>query len=81
MKTTMILNDAIVKRAKQLAQKENTSLTKVVEEALVFYLKENSLKNNQVHQINITPYGSGGYIDPDLEGNWPEVRKRIYRDS
>ena len=78
MKTTMILDDVIANRAKILAKKTGQTFTKVVESALVEFLrKQRSFKPNK--KLLIKPYGEGGFVDPKLEGNWAEIREIIYK--
>ncbi|MDH5716303.1 MAG: hypothetical protein OEZ22_01545 [Spirochaetia bacterium] len=78
MKTTMLLDDIIANRAKNMAKKKGMTFTAFVESALTEYLRVQSIPKEK-KKLKIKPYGKGGYIDPKLEGNWAEIREIIYK--
>ena len=77
MKTTMLLDDIIAKRAKNLAKKRGMTFTAFVETALAEYMRRETIPPKK-KKVIIKPYGKGGYVDTRLEGNWTEIREIIY---
>lgn len=65
MKTTLDLNDALVAKAKALAAKQRTSLTRLIEEGLQMRLRAQRAAKKPV-RLPIFP-GKGG-LAPGLDG-------------
>jgi hypothetical protein len=80
MKTTMILPDSLMEKAKSHALKQGTSMTRLMENALREYLlaQNQKPKNTSWH---IEPLGKGGFSSPDYEGNWPKIREALYEQK
>lgn len=61
MKTTLDLNDDLVGRAKALAIKERSTLTKLIEEGLALRLKpkRDRVRGTRIHELPISPRRGG----------------------
>jgi len=77
MKTTMILPDQLLKKAKLHAQKNHTTMTRLMEDALRAYLAAESHAGRK-KDWRIEPVGKGGFVTPDLEASWPKIRELLY---
>ncbi len=77
MKTTMILPDQLLQKAKLHAQKNHTTMTRLMEDALRQYLAAESHAAPK-KDWRIEPVGKGGFVSPDLEANWPKMRELLY---
>lgn len=77
MKTTMILPDSLMQKAKAHAQKQGTSMTRLMENALREYLLgQNHIAKKMAWRIE--PLGKGGFISAEFEGNWSKIRDVLY---
>lgn len=78
MKTTLDISDLLLLEAKRLAAKRHTTLRAVVESALRQFLRsEAEVQGGEFRLRKKTFRGQG--LQPGLEeGNWIEVRTRIY---
>jgi hypothetical protein len=77
MKTTMILPDQLLQKAKLHAQKNHMTMTRLMEDALRAYLATES-RATPKKSWRIEPVGKGGFVSPDLEANWPKMRDLLY---
>ena len=59
MKTTLDLRDDLLARAKELAAKKRTSLTKIIEESLALRLRRQSTVRGKLRELPISPQGGG----------------------
>jgi hypothetical protein len=66
MKTTLDLRDDLLARAKELAAKERTSLTKIIEESLAVRLRRQKALRGKLRELPLSPRTGGlrGGIDP-----------------
>lgn len=77
MKTTMILPDQLMQKARLYARKNHTTMTRLVEDALRSYLgANNNIATKKPWKIE--PAGKGGFVSQDLEGNWSKIRDLLY---
>lgn len=65
MKTTLNLNDALVTRAKALAARQHTSLTRLIEEGLQLRLRAQQARPQPVR---LPVYHGKGGLAPGLDG-------------
>ncbi len=77
MKTTLILPDPLLQKAKLVAQKRGTSVTRIMQDALREYLASES-KPIPKKQWRIRPSGKGGYVSAEYDGNWQKIRDELY---
>jgi hypothetical protein len=59
MKTTLDLRDDLLARAKELAAKERTSLTKIIEESLVLRLRRHKALRGKLKDLPLSPRTGG----------------------
>ena len=59
MKTTLDLRDDLLARAKELAAKKRTSLTKIIEESLALRLRRQSTVRGKLRELPISPQSGG----------------------
>ena len=60
MKTTLNLSDDLVARAKSLAIKERSTLTKLIEEGLALRLSRKQVRaSKKVRELPVSPRGGG----------------------
>jgi hypothetical protein len=78
MKTTLLLPDPLMARAKSFSKRKGISMTKLMEESLRAYLMTESKKVPKQKWEPLVSKPRGGYVEPDLEGNWPKIRDIIY---
>lgn len=78
MKTTIILPDALIKKAKNEAKRNSISLTKLIEESLIEKMNH-SEKGKTAFKVD--PFHGDGLVSTDLDGNWNEIRKIIYENT
>jgi Arc/MetJ family transcription regulator len=78
MKTTIELDDALLKEAKRLAANENRSLRDVTEAALRRYLEEARQRRAKPFRLRKVSYKGKG-LQPGLrEGHWSAIRDLTY---
>jgi hypothetical protein len=76
MKTTIEISDALLKRAKLLAQREGTTVRALVEAGLRLVLKEQPARTK--FTLRDASFGGEG-LAPELEGaSWERIRDSIY---
>jgi predicted transcriptional regulator len=78
MKTTIELNDNLLKEAKQLAVLKNRTFKDITESALRDYLKEHKKKASQRFRLKRASYRGKGLQNGLEEGNWSAIRERAY---
>ncbi len=78
MKTTILLPDPLMERAKSLSKRKGISMTKLMEEALRNYLVNDTNPPTQKKWQPLVSKAKGGYVTPELEGNWQKIRELIY---
>ena len=61
MKTTLVLEDALVERVRQLAKERGVSMSSVVEEAIARMLAEQPAENARP-PIDLPSFNSGGWL-------------------
>lgn len=68
--TTLRLNEALMRRAKAYAQRHHTTLTAVMEQALLEYISERPSKRTYPGVFDLPVFGGGG-LRPgvDLDNN------------
>jgi Bacterial antitoxin of type II TA system, VapB len=78
MKTTIEINDALLKRAKQLALERNTTLRTVLEAALRQFLDEAQYRPQKAFKLRKCPIQGRG-LQPGLDWHdWDTIRTLIY---
>lgn len=65
MKTTLDLNDALLARAKALAARQRTSLTRLIEEGLQLRLRA---QRTPAKPVSLPVYRGKGGLAPGLDG-------------
>ena len=77
MKTTIEIDDALLRRAKLLAAKQDSTLKTVFEAALRAYLERPS-ETSAPFQLRKHAFGGRG-LQPGLdEADWAAIRERAY---
>jgi hypothetical protein len=77
MKTTIDISDNLLKRAKELARRENTTLRELAEEGLRLVFAQRARRAKADVQPVIA---SGQGLSPEFQGrSWAEIRDEIYR--
>lgn len=77
MKTTLILPEPLMHKAKLFAKKRGTSMTRLMEDALRAYILAERREKPR-SQWHIEPVGKGGFVSTEFEGNWAKVRDELY---
>lgn len=80
MKTTMILPDLLLQKAKSFARKRGTNMTRLMEDALRQYLAAESARKKK-SSWSIEPVGKGGFVSTEFEGNWSKMRDALYGEK
>lgn len=76
MKTTIDIADSLFARAKALAARERITLRQLVEEGLLYVLRQRR-RGGRFHLRKVTFRGQG--LSPDLAGgSWEQLRDRAY---
>lgn len=77
MKTTIELPDDLLKEAKNVASAERTTLRALIEEGLRHVLVRRRTKTDRfvLREASVPGQGVRDGID---EGNWDQIRERIY---
>jgi hypothetical protein len=79
MKTTIELSDAALDEARQVAQREGTSLRALIEEGLRRVLADRRSRRARFHMRDASFSGDG--LSPEFAGeSWPAIRDTIYRE-
>lgn len=78
MKTTIELNDRLLKEAKQLAILENRTFKDVTESALRNYINSHKKKASQRFRLKRASFRGKGLQNGLQEGNWSAIRERSY---
>lgn len=79
MKTTIEIADALLRDAKAVCKRENTTLRALVEAGLRQVLGERSRKRRKFELADARVRGRG--LSPELQGaSWAQVRDLIYGD-
>jgi predicted transcriptional regulator len=77
MKTTIDIADDIFERVQRLAEKQNTTLRALTEEAL------RSLLERRQAQAKVMPdlvtFGGEGRREEFADGSWAQIRDELYR--
>lgn len=76
MKTTVILPEALVREAQEIARRDRTTLRDLIETGLREVVKERSIEPHFVLRDASVP---GNGLRPEFrEGRWPQIRDAIY---
>ena len=77
MKTTMDISDSLLRRAKAVARRDNTTLRSLTEEGLELALARRASRPRPA--IEPVVFGGEG-LSPEFRGrSWSEIRDEIYR--
>lgn len=76
MKTTIEIADALLREAKRIAAKEQTTVRALLEEGLRRALKEHRKKPR--FRLRDASHGQGGLQTDVKEGSWERLRDLIY---
>ncbi len=77
MKTTIELSDAVVKKTKDLARRNGTTMRQVVESALRLYIRDQEQKVSGYRYEN-HPFKGNGVCEGIQEGKWETIRSLVY---
>ncbi|MEU7145453.1 type II toxin-antitoxin system VapB family antitoxin [Nocardia sp. NPDC046473] len=81
MRTTLDLDDALLRAAKQRAARDGRTLTSLIEEALRMLLEELSERDTVRRDIALPSFGGDGVqVGVDL-ASWKTVRDADYEDD
>ncbi len=76
MKTTVEISDALLKEAKRVAAREDTTVRALIEEGLRRTLEQRAAASR--FRLRDASFGEGG-LNPGLsEGSWERVRDLVY---
>ena len=67
MRTTLDIDDRLLAQAKSLAAREQTSLTRVVEDSLSNHLKAAEMAKRQPTRVTIPVYAGRGGLQPAVK--------------
>lgn len=79
MKTTIELNDALLRKTKRLAVKRNTSMKALIEAALRQYLDTSTTGQTDKFRLRKHPFRGQGLQAGQDDYGWPAIREQIYR--
>ena len=77
MKTTIDISDPLFFKVKKYSQKRGTTMKTIIESALRFFFDERDSEKKSFHFKKET-YGKNGLVEDLQEGDWEEMRSRIY---
>ena len=77
MKTTLNIADDLLQTAKELAKKEKTNLTEIVETSLKVYLSTQG-SNRKIIKWKKSHFGKKGLVDGLQNKSWTEIRDIAY---
>ena len=78
MKTTVEINDALLREAKKTAAQRRQTLKALIESALRQHLKGPGRPRPGTFKLRKHPFRGRG-LQPDVaEGDWSEIRRRAY---
>jgi hypothetical protein len=76
MKTTVEITDGLLEEARRAADKDKTTVRALIEEGLRLVLK--SRRRTGPFRLRQGAFGGKG-LHPDIkEGDWDEIRRRLY---
>lgn len=78
MKTTIDIADAILREAREVAARDQTTLKELVQEGLSRVLQERRPRRGAFRLRTIEPVG-GGFQPGFADGDWHRIRDEIYR--
>ncbi len=79
MKTTIDIADDLLKRSRQLAKREGSTLRAVMEEGLRLVLKDRQAPGSR--PFRFPTFGKGGLNAEFREAEWEKIRATIYREA
>ena len=77
MKTTIDVADALLREAREVATRDQTTLKELVQEGLRRVLDERRPRPNAFRLRDIAPVG-GGFQPGFADGDWQRIRDAIY---
>jgi len=77
MKTTVDISDPLLREARELAEKEGTTLRALVEDGLRRALADRRGRK-KLYRLRDASVPGGEGLAPGLEGNWAKMRALIY---
>lgn len=79
MRTTLVINDNLMKRLRKEAGKRNTTISELVENALCLLLEPRNIDKHEIPPLPFFDLG-GSYADiPDREALYHAMKRRKYR--
>ena len=75
MRTSMELSDSVLRKAKALARKRNTTLRQIVEEAIRMFVDKDATTSYEMIDCS---FGEGGLVDGLDFTDWETIRDRAY---
>ncbi|MFD6160326.1 type II toxin-antitoxin system VapB family antitoxin [Nocardia sp. NPDC060256] len=81
MRTTLDLDDALLRAAKQRAARDGRTLTSLIEEALRMLLEELTERDTAKMDIALPTYGGDGLQVGVNFGDWKTVRDADYEED
>jgi len=76
MKTTLDISDNLLRRAKELARKENLTLRSLVEGGLELVLK--AREERGPHKVKPVVFRGKGLSEQFRGASWAEIRRAVY---
>ena len=79
MRTSVDVQDRILKQLKQLPETKNMTFKQIVESALTLFIKQ--IESSKKHRFKLQDGSAGeGGMQPEFDGaSWPTFRDEIYR--
>jgi hypothetical protein len=78
MKTTIDINDALLRRAKRLAAKRNQTLKAILESALLEFVDESGRVGRPRFKLRKHTFRGQGLMPGLDEHDWAAIRERLY---
>lgn len=77
MKTTIDLSDPLFSKIKKHSQEKGTTMKTIIESALRLFFDQRQ-SGKKVFHLKKTSFCGDGLVDGLQEGDWEEIRGRIY---
>lgn len=78
MKTTIEINDSLLASAKALAAARKLPLRRILEDALILFLRQQGRAPDGTIRLRKHPFGGKGVCDDLQEADWNAIRERTY---
>ncbi len=78
MKTTIDISKSLFEEAWELAQSKGATFKEIIEGALRAFLKMEKKAARKPFKLRWHTFKGKGLVEGLSEGDWPEIRRRIY---